>query len=338
MFFDAHIKLAGDRIVKVLDTKRARRHLGVIEHPALLANHHPRVGAGHAADFRGIAPEVGRQHVVVAAQVDAGVAETAEQVRVQVVFADDQVRAQRRHGAQRIKTAPGEIVLGRLVVTALHLALPVAAQAPGAQVDAGGAVAAEVVATTFTALALGGLGVEVVVEQHPGNAFVPARGRVPVGRGVFQLVLGDAQVKRRSAQVATCLHARNANEVQAGAVVPPGQGLEDVFFQTQFLDQFRGKTGNAAFRIVLGGEIIDREFCQRIAVHMDRQAVLAGHDEVSRRKHPKIKVLAILEVKYIGVELEFFGCTCPRRGTTQRRGSQYLTVIHVTKSLSDTAH
>ncbi|MNJ45599.1 hypothetical protein D3C77_407010 [compost metagenome] len=111
LLFDAHIKLARDRIVKVLDTKRARRHLGVIEHPALLANHHPRVGAGHAADFRGIAPEVGGQHVVVAAQVDAGVAKAAEQVRVQVVFADDQVRAQRRHGAQRIKTAPGEIVL-----------------------------------------------------------------------------------------------------------------------------------------------------------------------------------------------------------------------------------
>ncbi|MNJ45600.1 hypothetical protein D3C77_407020 [compost metagenome] len=216
--------------------------------------------------------------------------------------------------------------------------MPVAAQTPGAQVDAGGAVAAEVVATAFTALALGGLGVEVVVEQHPGNAFVPARGRVPVGRGVFQLVLGDAQVQRRSTQVATCLHARNATEVQAGAVAPPGQRLDDVFFQTQFFDQCRRKTGNAAFRIVLGREIINRELRQRIAVHVYHQAVLAGHDEVGRSKHPKIKVLAILEVEYIGVELEFFGCTCPRRGTTQRRGSQYLTVIHVTKSLSDTAH
>ncbi|MNT39545.1 hypothetical protein D3C72_1758030 [compost metagenome] len=94
MFFDAHIKLTRDRIVEVLDTKSARRHLGVVEHPALLANHHACVGAGHTADFRGVSPEVGGQHIIVAAQVAAGVAETAEQVRVQVVFAKNQARTQ----------------------------------------------------------------------------------------------------------------------------------------------------------------------------------------------------------------------------------------------------
>ncbi|MNG03812.1 hypothetical protein D3C84_869070 [compost metagenome] len=64
---------------------------------------------------------------------------------------------------------------------------------------------------------------------------------------------------------------------------------------------------------------------------------MAGHNEVGRSKHPKIKVLAILDVEYIGVELEFFGRICPRRHAVQCSGSQYLTMIHVTKSLSATA-
>ncbi|MNH16477.1 hypothetical protein D3C77_329100 [compost metagenome] len=117
----------------------------------------------------------------------------------------------------------------RLASTVLHLALPVAAQTPGAQVDTCSTVTTEAVAATFAALAIGGLGVEVVIEQHAGNPFVPARGWVPVGRGVFQLILGDAQVQPRSAQVAACLHARHTTEVQAGAVVPPGQGFDNLF-------------------------------------------------------------------------------------------------------------
>ncbi|MNC72523.1 hypothetical protein D3C75_1235850 [compost metagenome] len=56
----------------------------------------------------------------------------------------------------------------------MQLALPVAAKAPGTQVYAGGTVAAEVIGATFTLLAFGSLGIEVVIEQHAGNAFVPA--------------------------------------------------------------------------------------------------------------------------------------------------------------------
>ena len=92
LFFDAHIQLTTDRIVKVLDTKGARRHLSVVKHPALLADHHASVGAGHARDLGGIASKIGRQHIVVTAQVGACVAEAAEQVGVQVAFADNQAR------------------------------------------------------------------------------------------------------------------------------------------------------------------------------------------------------------------------------------------------------
>ncbi|MNV62049.1 hypothetical protein D3C71_1545780 [compost metagenome] len=90
MLFHAHVQLAADSVVQVLNAERARRHLRVVKHAAQLPHDDARIAAGHAGYFGRIATQVWRQHAVVAGQAGARIAEAAEQIRVQVVFAHDQ--------------------------------------------------------------------------------------------------------------------------------------------------------------------------------------------------------------------------------------------------------
>lgn len=151
------------------------------------------------------------------------------------------------------------------------------------------------------------------------------------------MILGNTQVQAGTAQVSTRLHTGYTVEIQASAVVPPGQGVEHGLFQAQLLDQRWRQAGQAALGIVRRRHECNGKFHQRIAIDVYQQVVLARHDEIGRGKYAQVQVLAILEVQYIRIELEFFGRTCPRRSAAQCSGSQYLCVIHVTKSLSDTA-
>ncbi|SVK47090.1 Uncharacterised protein [Acinetobacter baumannii] len=224
LLFDAHVQLAGNGVVDVLNAERPRRHLRFIQHAPLLADHHLGVGFRHAGHFRRIAAQVGRQHAVVGSQTDAGKAQAVENVGVQVILPHRQPRTQRRDRPIGVIAAPVELFVSRLRRSGLvvEVGLPVGAQAPGAQVGAAGAVAAQAVAAAAF-LVLLRLGVDVIVKQQPGNTVIPARRRIPVFRAVLQIGLWDVEIQRGTGEIAARFHPRQTGGVKAAAAVCPVQ-------------------------------------------------------------------------------------------------------------------
>ncbi len=145
LLLDAHVKLAGDGIIEILNTKWTGSHLRFINHPSLLANGDFGVGFGDTGYFRRIATQVGRQHVVIAGDRRTKIAKAVKHAGIEIVLAQRGFRLERRQRPIGVKACPGEFLAIAARATIL-LHLPVRTQAPGTGVNATGAVAAHTLA------------------------------------------------------------------------------------------------------------------------------------------------------------------------------------------------
>ncbi|GDG91556.1 hypothetical protein BvCmsKKP036_02030 [Escherichia coli] len=79
---------AGNGVAQILNTERPRRNLGFINDAAHLADGHFCRGVRHPGNIRGVAAQIGRQHLVVGADAAADIVKAVENIGVEVIFAE----------------------------------------------------------------------------------------------------------------------------------------------------------------------------------------------------------------------------------------------------------
>ena len=133
LLFHLDVQLTAHRAVEILNGERPGGHGGFVQRAAFLRECDLGVALGDAAHFRRVALQVGRQHALVAGQVEAGEAIGVEHPGVEVDLAQRQLgglHRQRAIGVDLVPVETGAAIAGLLIV----IGLVVCAQAPGAHI------------------------------------------------------------------------------------------------------------------------------------------------------------------------------------------------------------
>ena len=90
LFFNANMQRTGDRITKILNTKRSSRNLRFVNHTPHLADGHFCCGVCHAGNVWRVAAQIGRQHLIVSTDTATNIVKTIKNIGSEVILAQRQ--------------------------------------------------------------------------------------------------------------------------------------------------------------------------------------------------------------------------------------------------------
>ncbi|KAG0733144.1 hypothetical protein G6F23_013631 [Rhizopus arrhizus] len=147
--------------VQIVDGERTRRHRGLVQHRAVLADGDARIALCHAAHDRRIAAQRIGQHAFIGSDAHAGEADTVEQLSTGIGLAQRELAVPARQVALQGTVERGEVRALRAVAERTAVAQP-----PCAQVHPSGDARVAVLLALVTVV------VDVVAEERSSDALV----------------------------------------------------------------------------------------------------------------------------------------------------------------------